>query len=264
MPMNRAMRQTMQDAGLLSGLWATLGFLTGAWVWSALFSLLLALGLTLRARIILHDYAETRDEKLLPFLNGLESDIAYKFHKREREVQVERGELLERLGHIEAALAAVDRGFILVGENNYLRWWNASAQKLLDLNAERDLGRPLDNYLRDPAFEVIMGKLDGAQQVVATSPKDDRRTLELSVFPQAPDGKVVIIRDITRMKQLEQTRADFASNVSHELKTPITVIKGYAETLKDLVDGPKPLIKAFSKLANRRNGCKTLSRICCG
>jgi len=44
---------------------------------------------------------------------------------------------------------------------------------------------------------------------------------------------IILLHDITRLKQLENVRRDFVANVSHELKTPVTAIKGYAETLLD-------------------------------
>lgn len=248
---SRATRRTIQDGFALTGLWIVASWVSEQWLYSALGVMALGLVLSVRARTLLHAYADSRNEKLLPFLTGIEGDIAYRFQKSERDIAEEQGRLLERLEHIEAALAAVDRGFILLGENNYLRWWNPAAEKQLKLNPDKDLGRPLDNYLRDPAFEAIMGSVDQGHVVVGTSPSDDRRTLEISVFTQGQDGKVVIIRDITRIKQLEQTRSDFASNVSHELKTPITVIKGYAETLKDLVSEPAPLVKGIHQISHQ-------------
>ena len=59
------------------------------------------------------------------------------------------------------------------------------------------------------------------------------------------------MRDITRLRQLEKTRSDFASNVSHELKTPLTVIKGYSESIQEILDDqqtPASVIKAIKQI----------------
>ena len=252
MSTSKATRQTVQDAMIVLAIWATLFVVTGEFWITGVLVLVSAMLIAARARINLHRYVETRDERILPFMDGLESDIAYQIHKTDRLNTTHQQHVSERLEHIEAALASVDRGFILLGEHNYLRWWNLSAEKFLALSEARDLGRPLDNYLRDPAFEIVLGDISKPLQVVAPCPSDDRRTLEFNVFPNGDDGKAVIIRDITRVRQLEQTRSDFAGNVSHELKTPITVIKGYAETLGDMTDSlPAPVNKAIQQIAGQ-------------
>ncbi|MGB0956943.1 MAG: phosphate regulon sensor histidine kinase PhoR [Litorivicinus sp.] len=252
MSQTKAQRKTIQDASLVLLLWAILWWASGSFWVAGVVVLGGSMLFAARARINLHRYVETRDESLLPFMDGLESDIAYQIQKSDRLSASHQQQVMNRLGHIEAALAAVDRGFILVGENNYLRWWNASAEKFLTLNETRDLGRPLDNYLRDPAFEVLLGDISRTVQVVAPSPSDPSKTLEFSVFPHDAHGKAVIIRDITRVKQLEKTRSDFAGNVSHELKTPITVIKGYAETLVSMDEAlPAPVQKAIHQIGQQ-------------
>ena len=64
----------------------------------------------------------------------------------------------------------------------------------------------------------------------------NRRPLRLYVSPMKQDdvvvGAVALVEDITELRRLEQVRTDFAANVSHELKTPLTSIKGFVETLQ--------------------------------
>jgi signal transduction histidine kinase len=66
------------------------------------------------------------------------------------------------------------------------------------------------------------------------------RTYLLNARPLPTDGTVIVLHDLTRLRRLETVRRDFVANVSHELKTPLTAISGYAETL--LTDRPAPAI----------------------
>ena len=75
------------------------------------------------------------------------------------------------------------------------------------------------------------------------------RPLRLYVSPMRQDGKVVgalaMVEDITELRRLEQVRTDFVANVSHELKTPLTSIKGFVETLLDGAINNPPMAEKF-------------------
>jgi two-component system phosphate regulon sensor histidine kinase PhoR len=100
------------------------------------------------------------------------------------------------------------------------------------------LGRPLRDLVRHP--ELIQAVTKASQElqpvfgefVTARTP---RRVLSIRVAPLPQDeteGLTIVLEDITELRQLENMRRDFVANVSHELKTPLTAIKAYAETLR--------------------------------
>ena len=78
------------------------------------------------------------------------------------------------------------------------------------------------------------------------------RPLRLYVSPMWQDGKVIgalaMVEDITELRRLEQVRTDFVANVSHELKTPLTSIKGFVETLLDGAINNPPMAEKFLKI----------------
>ena len=230
--------------------WLALWITSGHAAWSAVFVLLVAWFLAARARVLIHRYATNNDGSVLPLLNSPESDIAYWIQQRARQNQRAQAHLVEQLDQINTALRSVDRGFILLGAQNQLRWFNLGAQRYLGLN-DADVTKPLDHFLRDPAFGPMMVPIEHNQVIVAPSPLDPERTYEYNAFPDGEEGKVIIVRDITRLRQLEKTRSDFASNVSHELKTPLTVIKGYSESIQEILDDqqtPASVIKAIKQI----------------
>src|SRR5690606_3249374 len=71
------------------------------------------------------------------------------------------------------------------------------------------------------------------QPIDLPSPLDDNVQLEYTITRFGAGEWLVLVRDVTRLHNLEQMRKDFVANVSHELKTPLTVLKGYLETLID-------------------------------
>jgi two-component system phosphate regulon sensor histidine kinase PhoR len=68
------------------------------------------------------------------------------------------------------------------------------------------------------------------------SPVNEDITLRVRVIPYAKNRRLLVARDVTRIQRLERTRQDFVANVSHELRSPLTVVSGYLETLLDADD----------------------------
>ena len=143
----------------------------------------------------------------------------------------------------DAILAGMAEGVIAVDHDQRVVLANAAAREMLDA-AERDpRGRPIWELTRVP--EVV--------QTVADCMREDRhvraearlareegdRVLELAATPlsmseqEARWGSVLVLHDVSELRRLEQVRRDFVANVSHELKTPLTAMRGYLETVLD-------------------------------
>lgn len=87
-------------------------------------------------------------------------------------------------------------------------------------------------------------------------PGPEERHVEVSVAPIVGrngdrEGTVIVLHDVSRLKQLEKTRQEFVANVSHELRTPLSLIKGYSETLLDDSEMAPPVVQKFLKTIDR-------------
>lgn len=156
-------------------------------------------------------------------------DGIYKLHQRHLDRRRELGELVRRFR--EGAEAMPD-GVLVVGQQHSIVWCNGMAQRLLGLRWPDDRGQRLDNLLRSPEFIGYLRRNAEGEAIVIESPAMVSHVLELRLMPYAENQRLMVVRDVTRVRKLERVREEFVANVSHELRTPLTVLKGYLEMLE--------------------------------
>lgn len=139
---------------------------------------------------------------------------------------------------LETTLANMVEGVIAVDPNGNVAFANAAALRLLSIQHANPEGKQLYDIVRFPQLIAAYERSIELHQSVKTEFEtlgSPRRTVALRIDPIAgtPNpGSVLVVRDVTEIRQLETMRRDFAANVSHELKTPLAAIKAYAETLR--------------------------------
>ena len=101
------------------------------------------------------------------------------------------------------------------------------------------------------------------EPVVVDSQRDAGVTLAIQIVPFGVAEKLLIARDVTQIEAVARMRRDFIANVSHELKTPLTVISGFVETLQELdLDERQRDALPAADAASRRRACSGWSRTC--
>jgi two-component system, OmpR family, phosphate regulon sensor histidine kinase PhoR len=132
------------------------------------------------------------------------------------------------------AASAIPDGIVVLDAANRIDWANERAVMQLGLDLRHDRGQPIVNLVRQPEFLRYVETGDYAASIVVPSHRDPGRRLALQLVPFAADQKLLMSRDVTELEAVARMRRDFIANVSHELKTPLTVISGFVETLRDL------------------------------
>ena len=167
-----------------------------------------------------------------PESSGLWDEVFESIHRliqRNRKRKKNLRRLLKRFHTMAEALP--DAMVELRPGGDEIEWWNQAASECLGLGYPRDVGQRLANLLRHPDIQRFLQRQDFEDEVLIPSPVDDTVTLSVRMIRYSNDQRMLLVRDITRLLSLERTRKDFIANASHELRSPLTVLGGYLETL---------------------------------
>jgi len=188
-----------------------------------------------------------------PDVTGISADMAnslYRMQQRNIRTDRRRKNLSDRVGQVTSALPDA---IATLSSERVLQWWNPSAIKILGFK-NSDKGQSIVNIVRDPRFIAFIEKPDISTQLELKAAHDQSRTVIFSATTFGEGEIILVARDITRLKHLEQMRQDFLANISHELRTPLTVLSGYTETLMDNTKSvPNTWVKALSQIQEQTN-----------
>lgn len=150
--------------------------------------------------------------------------------RREREAaEVEARRRQQFLDAIDAS----PNGVLVLGAEHDIQWSNAVAAAHLGLEPSRDAGQRLTHLVRSPAVVAYLKQRDFGRPAALTAP-DGRTLLALQARAFGDGMTLVITQDITERERTDAMRRDFVANVSHELRSPLTVLAGSLETLQSL------------------------------
>lgn len=161
----------------------------------------------------------------------------------------------------DAILSSMTEGVLAVDHQRKLLMINDSALSYLDINHDSPVGQSVSNLILDSGFLSFLNELlernEPLKQEIRIKKNKDRFFLvNGTLLQESESGVLVVMSDITKLKQLEKIRQDFVANVSHELKTPITSIVGFLETVtQDNIPEEKyqSFIQKSLKHSNRLN-----------
>jgi len=161
--------------------------------------------------------------------------IAYAaLYRRLRLRSARQRDLRLALDRFVSGAEALPEGVVLLDGANRIQWANPRAQAHLGIELRHDAGAPIVNLVRQPAFVQYLAGGDFSEPVVVASQREAGMTLSIQIVPFGMEEKLLMSRDITRLEAVARLRRDFIANVSHELKTPLTVLTGFLETLADM------------------------------
>lgn len=172
-------------------------------------------------------------ESPAPRDRGFWGEMGYRVERlmraRERALEQERRRHEQFLSGIEAS----PNGVLMLDANGQIDWCNSVAADHFGLDPLRDRHQRVTNLIRSPAFVAHLqaGRFD--EPVVLTSPRG-RSTLSVIVRPYGDGMKLVLSQDITEHERADGMRRDLVANVSHEIRSPLTVLSGFVETMATL------------------------------
>jgi two-component system, OmpR family, phosphate regulon sensor histidine kinase PhoR len=222
----------LQRIALLCLLGFVLGLLTDNMGWSLLLSCSLYIGWMLLKMRQLNRWLNHANPEETPEASGIWGIIFDKIHQLQRHQVQEKENLQAVVKRIQEISSALKDGLIILDSQGHLDFWNPAAHRMLGLHL-KDQGQSVINFLRHPKFVSYFEEDKYEEPLELPSPRFASKYLQFQITRFGNNEKIMVIRDITQLHNLEKMRQDFVANVSHELRTPLTVINGYLETLVD-------------------------------
>lgn len=180
----------------------------------------------------LHNWMSNR-KKELPEAQGYWGEIFNELYLMEKKTYKQKKLLSATLSRFKKAAEALPDGVIILSPTNDIEWVNPIASLLLGINFPKDNGQKITNLIRNPKFKRYLSKRDYSKTISISSPDNIDNTITLQIIPFGYKQKMIFCHDITHIQKLEEMRTTFVSNVSHEMRSPLTVLTGYLEMFED-------------------------------
>ena len=168
----------------------------------------------------------------VPDASGIWGEFVSRMNRRVKSRQQEKDLLEQSLEQFQSALEALPDGVIFMDAHRRILWMNSLAVDMMGLIPGQDQGTPIEHLVREPEFANYLLKGDFAEPLMYHPSRRAQACYMISLISYGEDRSLLAIRDLTRLEKLENVRRDFVANVSHELKTPLTIISGFIETLQ--------------------------------
>ena len=176
----------------------------------------------------LHDWLQDR-KKDLPDAPGYWGEIFNALFLIEKQKFKQQKLLSVALSRFKKAAEALPDGVLILSQTNEIEWVNPIATRLLGISYPADVGQKINNLIRHPSFQSYLAKQDFSVTITIPSPKRSENIITIQIIPFGYKQKMIFCHDITHIQNLEEMRTTFVSNVSHEMRSPLTVLTGYLE-----------------------------------
>ena len=189
------------------------------------------------------------------------SSVATALSKIAKEFRSSQKEVIKRQIQQEVILENMDEGVISVSEDGRVNHINLSAKEILGIALESEESVHVRELIRLPVLrkfieKALLHQKKREREIVIDEVGASERILIVRSSPifsvkSKYRGSIFVLMDVSEVRKLEHHRQEFVSNVSHELKTPLTSIKGYAETMQNPVLSSQKHFREFSKVIQK-------------
>lgn len=143
-------------------------------------------------------------------------------------------------------LECLEEGILAIDAKKTIRQANYKASKILNLGRRALLGKELATFTEHPLLQKASALLEECikrESILTDTFSLEKSDFDLIAVPRGKkEGAILILQDKSAHAQVVKIGKDFIANASHELRTPITIIKGFAETLQDMPELPKEMV----------------------
>ena len=227
---------------------AIIGWIYGEPLTGLLVAALAALAWQVRQLLAFERALRTGDADRFRYGEGIWQQLYSRFHYEHEKAGRRKQGYRQLLKEVRKSTNAMPDGAVILNTDNEIIACNRAAKDLAGLKRKKDRGQRVDNIVRDPLLTELLHDEARHDSVDIASPVVDGNWLNCRVVPYGADQKLLLIRDVTERMRLSKMRRDFVANASHELRSPLTVITGYLDSLADDEHMPESWAKPVEQM----------------
>ena len=172
-------------------------------------------------------------------------ELGRAFDQMADRLQETLGAITAERNRLAVILEAVADGLVIADRSGRILLLNPGAERLLGVGAERAIGRPFIEVSQDYELAALLERPEGRSRLVDLGLPRRHVRAASSLIPGTDGQRLLLLQDVTALRQAETMRRDFAANVSHELRTPLAAIKAIVETLENGALDDPPAARDF-------------------
>ena len=208
-----------------------IGWLYGYADWGLLVAALGALAWNLRQLLRFESALRSQHFGRLKYGDSIWSRMYSQYSFQRQRTKFYRKNYRRLLKEFRKSTNAMPDGGIVLNDQFEIVLCNRAAQDLAGFRRKKDRGQRVDNILRDPSFGAYLKSGDFTDGIEIESPLTENAWLHCRIVPYGADQLLLLLQDVTERRRLAAIRREFVANASHELRSPLTVISGYLDTL---------------------------------
>lgn len=171
----------------------------------------------------------------MPLPSGFWEEVFFRLQRLVRNLKQRIRSIEQQHDHFIEAFQASPNGIVMLDESDQIEWCNSIAERFFGLIFKRDVMQRVNFLIRRPEFIQYLNKRNFEEPLLMERMgADGSLSLMLQAFPFGQKRHLLLVQDVTDLQKADAMRRDFVANVSHEMRTPITVLMGFLETVQSL------------------------------
>lgn len=205
-------------------------------------------------KYILQDAVEN-----MPLPSGFWEEVFFRLQRLVRNLKQEIRTVKKQHDRFIEAFQASPNGILMLDDQDQIEWCNGIAERFFSLNFKQDVLQRINFLIRRPEFIQYLNKRHFEDPLLLERMGVDANlSLMIQAFPFGQKRHLLLVQDVTDLQKADAMRRDFVANVSHEMRTPITVLMGFLETIQSLDIDKQQRDQYFEMMMSQAQRMKSL------
>jgi two-component system phosphate regulon sensor histidine kinase PhoR len=195
----------------------------------------------------------------MPLPSGFWEEVFFRLQRLVRNLKQEIRTVEKQHDRFIEAFQASPNGILMLDDQDQIEWCNAIAERFFGLNFKRDVLQRINFLIRRPEFIQYLNRRQFEDPLLlGRMGVDANLSLMIQAFPFGQKRHLLLVQDVTDLQKADAMRRDFVANVSHEMRTPITVLMGFLETIQSLDIDKQQRDQYFEMMMSQAQRMKSL------